>query len=136
MPKVIITPSSIFNPIGVRLLLGEVGVIGPMYQDETTITCIMTEAQIERFRNGRGAAHKVEIVPDAPPQSLGTIEDVQVFDRVLTDHAIRAALEEVKNDPRFEGFDSLEREDGTFRSFTPEEVRESLERNKSGDDAA
>ncbi len=66
MPKVIITPSPAFNPMGVRLLLGEVGV-NAMLQDDTTITCMMSEDQISRFRNGRGAAHKVEIVPEAPP---------------------------------------------------------------------
>ncbi len=67
MPKVIVYPNPIYNPIGVRTLLGEVGVTGPMLQDETSIKCVMTEDQIARFRNSRGAAHKLEIVPDAPP---------------------------------------------------------------------
>ena len=66
MPKVVITPNQAYNPTGVRLLLAECGV-GPMLQDETTITCQMTEAQIDRFRNSRGAAHKLEVVLEAPP---------------------------------------------------------------------
>ncbi len=91
MPKVIITPSSAFNPIGVRLLLGEVGVLGPMLQDETTITCIMSEAQIDRFRNGRGAAHKVEIIAEAPAPIL---EDFHVYDRALSVEEIRQHYED------------------------------------------
>ena len=67
MPKVIVYPNPIYNPIGVRTLLGEVGVTGPMLQDETSIKCVMTEDQISRFRNSRGAAHWLEIVPEAPP---------------------------------------------------------------------
>ncbi len=96
MPKVIITPSSAFNPIGVRLLLGEVGVLGPMLQDETTITCIMTDDQIFRFRNGRGAAHKVEIVPESPAPIVVNIldADVQVFDRALSTEEVRHHYEE------------------------------------------
>jgi len=66
MPKVIVHTNPLYNAIGVRLLLGEVGVTGPMLQDETTIRCVMTEDQILRFRNSRGAAHRVEIVPEAP----------------------------------------------------------------------
>jgi hypothetical protein len=67
MPKVKITPNPAYNAIGIRLLLSDIGVQGPMLQDETTITCVMTDEQISRFRNGRGAAHMVEIIPDPPP---------------------------------------------------------------------
>lgn len=67
MPKVKITPNSAYDPLGVRVLLSNLGVKGPMLQDETTITCMMTEAEINSFRNGRGAAHKLEIIPDPPP---------------------------------------------------------------------
>ena len=66
MPKVIITPNPQYNAIGIRLLLAAIGV-GPMIQDDTTIKCQMTDAQIDRFRNGRGAAHKLEIISDPPP---------------------------------------------------------------------
>lgn len=67
MPKVIVTPNPMYNPIGVRQLLAEMGVTGPMLQDATTIKCVMSEDQIHRFRNSRGAAHQVVIVPDPPP---------------------------------------------------------------------
>lgn len=64
MPKVIVTPNQSYNPTGVRLLLAEIGV-GLMLQDQTTITCVMTDEQIARFRNSKGAAHKLEVVEDA-----------------------------------------------------------------------
>lgn len=67
MPKVKITPNSAYDPLGVRILLSNLGVKGPMLQDETSITCVMTEAEINSFRNGRGAAHGIQIIPDAPP---------------------------------------------------------------------
>lgn len=89
MPKVIVTPNGSYNPTGVRLLLSELGV-GVMLQDETTIRCVMTDAQIARFRNSRGAAHKLEIVEDAPPQVfIGTPEDGKEWelDHVFQDAA-------------------------------------------------
>ena len=49
------------------MLLGNLGVHGPMLQDESGIVCVMTEAEINSFRNGRGAAHKLEVIPDPPP---------------------------------------------------------------------
>jgi len=82
--KVIITPNPQYDPIGVRLTLQQIGV-GPMIQDATTIRCLMSDDQISRFRNGRGAAHKLEVVPDASaplkiepelePIPMGTSED-------------------------------------------------------------
>ena len=67
MPKVIITVNQSYSAIGVRMLLGEIGVCAPIYQDETSITTVMSEDQIHRFRNSKGAAHKLEVVVDAPP---------------------------------------------------------------------
>jgi hypothetical protein len=64
MPRVKVIPNPQHNPIGVRLLLGEIGVNGPMLQDEVSITTVMTEDQINRFRNGRGAAHQIQILPE------------------------------------------------------------------------
>lgn len=76
MPKVRITPNSAYDPLGVRILLSNLGVQGPMLQDAKTITCMMTEAEINSFRNGRGAAHGLEIIPDpAPAQSTTPILD-------------------------------------------------------------
>lgn len=83
MPKVKITPNSAYDPLGVRVLLSNLGVKGPMYQDETSITCVMTEAEINSFRNGRGAAHKLEVIPDpapAPEQSTTPIFDEEESD--------------------------------------------------------
>ena len=67
MPKVVITVNQSYSAIGVRMLLGEIGVCAPILQDETSITTVMTEEQIHRFRNSKGAAHKLEVVADPPP---------------------------------------------------------------------
>lgn len=83
MPKVKVTPNPAYDPLGVRILLSNLGVSGPMLQDETSITCIMTEDEINRFRNGRGAAHRVEIIPEVvvPSQSITPIlDDAQADD--------------------------------------------------------
>lgn len=85
MPRVKVHVNTMFNPIGVRLLLGEIGVIAPMLQEENCITTVMSEDQISRFRNSRGAAHMVEILPEpkaepepAPePEDPGDISEVE-----------------------------------------------------------
>ena len=41
-------------------------------------------------------------------------------------NVFREVLDEVKENPNFEGFDSVEREDGTYPSFTADEVRRAL----------
>lgn len=64
MPTVKITPNPAYDPLGVRILLSNLGVKGPMLQDESSIICAMTDAEINAFRNGRGAAHKLEIIPE------------------------------------------------------------------------
>src|SRR5262245_48940121 len=69
MKKVRITVSQNFNAIGVRMLLGEIGVTQPILQEEKdgihTITTMMTDDLISRFRNSKGAAHRLEILPEA-----------------------------------------------------------------------
>ena len=71
MPMCKVYPNPTYDPLGVRALLGQIGVSGPMLQDETSITCQMTEQQIGNFINGRGAAHRlvrVEEVSPTPPK--------------------------------------------------------------------
>ena len=67
MPMCKVYPNPTYDPLGVRVLLGQIGVSGPMLQDETSITCQMTEQQIRDFTHGRGAAHRLVVqVPPAP----------------------------------------------------------------------
>jgi len=67
MPMVKVYPHPSYDPLGVRVLLGQIGVSGPMLQDETSITCSMTEQQISNFVNGRGAAHRLVVQTPEPP---------------------------------------------------------------------
>ena len=65
MPMVKVHPHPSYDPLGVRVLLGQIGVSGPMLQDETCITCQMSEQQISNFVNGRGAAHRLVVQAEA-----------------------------------------------------------------------
>lgn len=71
MPRVKIHVTQGFNVIGVGVNLQQIGVMAPMHycEDGSGIVTVLTAEQIDRFKNSRGAAHRVEEFPDAPVQA-------------------------------------------------------------------
>ena len=90
MKKVKITISPMYNAIGVRLLLGEIGVIAPMLQEENTIITHMSEDQIHRFRNSKGAAHRIETIepPAEPAPAPYLVEEFNSEDEAVAEDPV------------------------------------------------
>ncbi len=76
--KILITPSTMFNPGTAQRLLAELNVGPTLTQPDGKVRCKMTQAQFDMFRL-RGGAHGVEIVPDAPLATADRIDNEPVI---------------------------------------------------------